>query len=156
MGGGEVNVPMRQVRDACVGVAPMAAAWTHVSTAQVPAGPQTHLQLQGGEVTYPGQGRMFYLSQKPYLVAGSLRDQLLYPQPPRAVWATTGKATRERWGFMLLKVCGASFGMVAKPCPAASSGLLPDQLLYPPQCGHQLAGHLVGLPTVVHCYLLLS
>ena len=74
----------------------MEDAWTHVGTAKMPAAPQTRLPLQGGAVTYPGQGRMFYLSQKPYLVAGSLRDQLLYPQPPRAVWATTGKATRAR------------------------------------------------------------
>ena len=45
----------------------------------------TWLVHQGGEVTVPGKGTMFYLSQRPYLVAGSLRDQLLYPWPPRGV-----------------------------------------------------------------------
>ncbi len=30
------------------------------------------------------------------LVAGTLRDQLLYPEPPRAVWATASLATRAR------------------------------------------------------------
>ena len=40
---------------------------------------------QGGEITVPGKGSMFYLSQRPYLVAGSLRDQLLYPWPPQGV-----------------------------------------------------------------------
>lgn len=32
----------------------------------------------------------------PDLVAGTLRDQLLYPEPPRAVWATASPATRAR------------------------------------------------------------
>ncbi|KAK9815509.1 hypothetical protein WJX72_004862 [[Myrmecia] bisecta] len=50
--------------------------------------------LQGGEITVPGLGSMFYLSQRPYLVSGSLRDQLLYPQPPRAVWAAATPAMR--------------------------------------------------------------
>lgn len=33
--------------------------------------------LQAGEVTLPPKGELFYLSQRPYLVAGTLRDQLL-------------------------------------------------------------------------------
>lgn len=43
--------------------------------------------LQAGTVTLPTpSNQLFYLSQRPYLVAGSLRDQLLYPLPPRALW----------------------------------------------------------------------
>lgn len=45
--------------------------------------------LQAGEVSMPEKSRIFYLSQRPYLVVGSLRDQLLYPHPPAAVWAAT-------------------------------------------------------------------
>mmetsp|Transcript_27157 Transcript_27157/g.68274 ORF Transcript_27157/g.68274 Transcript_27157/m.68274 type:complete len:690 (-) Transcript_27157:56-2125(-) len=41
---------------------------------------------QAGVVTRTRAGAMFYLAQRPYLVTGSLRDQLLYPHPPRAVW----------------------------------------------------------------------
>ena len=33
----------------------------------------------------PGKGSLFYLSQRPYLVSGSLRDQLTYPFPPSNV-----------------------------------------------------------------------
>ena len=33
--------------------------------------------LQGGTITSLPQGSVFYLSQRPYLVAGHLRDQLL-------------------------------------------------------------------------------
>ncbi|GIL93564.1 hypothetical protein Vretimale_11706 [Volvox reticuliferus] len=42
--------------------------------------------LQAGEITTPAKGKMFYLSQRPYLVTGTLRDQILYPNPPRSVW----------------------------------------------------------------------
>eukprot|EP01024_Parvocaulis_polyphysoides_P028714 TRINITY_DN25901_c0_g1_i1.p3 TRINITY_DN25901_c0_g1~~TRINITY_DN25901_c0_g1_i1.p3 ORF type:complete len:165 (+),score=35.04 TRINITY_DN25901_c0_g1_i1:144-638(+) len=35
--------------------------------------------LQCGEITTPPPVSMFYLSQRPYLVSGCLRDQLLYP-----------------------------------------------------------------------------
>ena len=48
--------------------------------------------LQGGEITVPGLGSMFYLSQRPYLVSGTLRDQLLYPQPPRDVISKASEA----------------------------------------------------------------
>lgn len=52
--------------------------------------------LQAGEVVLPPKGELFYLSQRPYLVTGTLRDQLLYPEPPRAVWDTASQRTRER------------------------------------------------------------
>ncbi|PNW72668.1 hypothetical protein CHLRE_15g637761v5 [Chlamydomonas reinhardtii] len=42
--------------------------------------------LQAGEITTPEKGKVFYLSQRPYLVTGTLRDQILYPNPPRSVW----------------------------------------------------------------------
>ncbi|GFH24372.1 ABC transporter domain-containing protein, partial [Haematococcus lacustris] len=42
--------------------------------------------LQAGEITTPHKTKLFYLAQRPYLVTGTLRDQLLYPFPPRAVW----------------------------------------------------------------------
>lgn len=42
--------------------------------------------LQAGEITSPAKNELFYLSQRPYLVVGSLRDQLLYPVPPARVW----------------------------------------------------------------------
>ena len=52
--------------------------------------------LQAGEVTLPPKGELFYLSQRPYLVAGTLRDQLLYPEPPKAVWAAASEYTRQK------------------------------------------------------------
>lgn len=52
--------------------------------------------MQAGSITVPATGGMFYLSQRPYLVTGSLRDQLLYPQPPRLVWDKTNKATKAK------------------------------------------------------------
>lgn len=42
-----------------------------------------HLLPQAGEITTPEKGKVFYLSQRPYLVTGTLRDQILYPNPPR-------------------------------------------------------------------------
>jgi ABC-type uncharacterized transport system fused permease/ATPase subunit len=35
-------------------------------------------------------------SQRPYLVSGTLRDQLLYPEPPQSVWGTASRQTRAR------------------------------------------------------------
>lgn len=52
--------------------------------------------LQAGEVTLPPKDQIFYISQRPYLVTGTLRDQLLYPEPPRSVWATASERTRQR------------------------------------------------------------
>lgn len=52
---------------------------------------------QGGEITLPEKRALFYLSQRPYLVAGSLRDQLQYPSPPTAVWAEAPPAAKERF-----------------------------------------------------------
>lgn len=42
--------------------------------------------LQAGEISCPTQSHLFYLAQRPYLVAGTLRDQIMYPYPPRDVW----------------------------------------------------------------------
>ncbi|KDD75785.1 hypothetical protein H632_c500p0, partial [Helicosporidium sp. ATCC 50920] len=52
--------------------------------------------LQAGEVVMPPKGDVFYLSQRPYLVSGSLRDQLLYPEPPRDVLAAASAVSRAR------------------------------------------------------------
>jgi ABC-type uncharacterized transport system fused permease/ATPase subunit len=50
--------------------------------------------LQAGEIALPERARTFYLSQRPYLVSGTLRDQLLYPHPPAAVWGATAPAAQ--------------------------------------------------------------
>lgn len=51
--------------------------------------------LQAGEIALPpDRGAVFYLSQRPYLVSGTLRDQLLYPLPPAGVWANTSAAAQ--------------------------------------------------------------
>jgi ABC-type uncharacterized transport system fused permease/ATPase subunit len=47
------------------------------------------LPLQAGEISCPSKQQLFYLSQRPYLVTGTLRDQLLYPVPPARVWAAS-------------------------------------------------------------------
>ncbi|KAL3151953.1 hypothetical protein ABBQ32_001078 [Trebouxia sp. C0010 RCD-2024] len=56
--------------------------------------------LQSGSITVPQPGAMFYLSQRPYLVSGSLRDQLLYPQPPRLVWQNASKDTKAKFAHL--------------------------------------------------------
>lgn len=47
---------------------------------------------QAGEICCPTKQQLFYLSQRPYLVTGTLRDQLLYPVPPARVWAASSHA----------------------------------------------------------------
>lgn len=47
---------------------------------------------QAGEICCPPKQQLFYLSQRPYLVTGTLRDQLLYPVPPARVWASSSHA----------------------------------------------------------------
>lgn len=53
----------------------------------------------------PSKDSVFYLSQKPYLVTGSLRDQLIYPGTPAAVWAEASPAAKAR--FVALEGPGA-------------------------------------------------
>jgi len=52
--------------------------------------------LQAGQVTLPPKGELFYLSQRPYLVSGTLRDQLLYPEPPQDVWKTASNRAKSK------------------------------------------------------------
>ena len=57
---------------------------------------QALMPLQGGEITLPDTPySTFYLSQRPYLISGSLRDQILYPHPPAAVWEAARPAERQ-------------------------------------------------------------
>lgn len=51
--------------------------------------------LQAGEITSPSKQELFYLSQRPYLVVGTLRDQLLYPAPPARVWKGSKPADKQ-------------------------------------------------------------
>jgi hypothetical protein len=53
--------------------------------------------VQAGEISSPPKTELFYLSQRPYLVVGSLRDQLLYPKPPARVWAGSAAEDRKRF-----------------------------------------------------------
>eukprot|EP00798_Chlamydomonas_sp_ICE-L_P012747 gene12747-15996_t len=53
--------------------------------------------LPAGEISAPDKSKLFYLSQRPYLVTGTLRDQLLYPFPPRSVWNGAGEAQRKHY-----------------------------------------------------------
>ena len=55
--------------------------------------------LQGGTIESPADpDDVFYLSQRPHLVQGTLRDQLLYPLPPRGVWRQASPAARVEFG----------------------------------------------------------
>lgn len=55
--------------------------------------------LQGGSIELPADpDDVFYLSQRPHLVQGTLRDQLLYPLPPRGVWRQASPASRVEFG----------------------------------------------------------
>lgn len=56
--------------------------------------------LVGGRVVAPAPEDIFYLSQRPYLVTGTLRDQLLYPLPPRSVWRAAPPADRVAFGLL--------------------------------------------------------
>lgn len=56
--------------------------------------------MQGGEITVTGIGSIFFLSQRPYLVTGTLRDQLLYPQPPQEVWFKASKARHSAFAHL--------------------------------------------------------
>ena len=66
---------------------------------QNPKKPCIGVPAQAGEITVPPKksSSLFYISQRPYLVSGSLRDQLLYPHPPAAVWAAASPAERARF-----------------------------------------------------------
>ena len=55
--------------------------------------------LQGGTIECPADpDDIFYLSQRPHLVQGTLREQLLYPLPPRGVWRQATPASRVEFG----------------------------------------------------------
>ena len=47
--------------------------------------------LAKGIITRPSQDKMFFLSQRPYLVSGSLRDQLMYPHPSQRLISTSSR-----------------------------------------------------------------
>jgi len=65
--------------------------------------------LLAGEVRAPPKGGgVFYLSQRPYLVSGTLRDQLLYPLPPAAVWAAS--TPDERAGYAAMAARSTALG----------------------------------------------
>jgi hypothetical protein len=75
---------------------------------------------QSGAITAPPRGQLFYLSQRPYLVTGTLRDQLLYPRPPAAVWAATAPAEQEEYSA----VAGAPPQVVGQEAGEAEAGLV--------------------------------
>lgn len=53
--------------------------------------------VQAGEIMCPSKSELFYLSQRPYLVTGTLRDQLLYPVPPARVWAGSSASDKQHF-----------------------------------------------------------
>lgn len=45
--------------------------------------------LQAGTVTLPARSEVFYLSQRPYMYSGSLKEQLMYPRLPGVIVGET-------------------------------------------------------------------
>jgi ABC-type uncharacterized transport system fused permease/ATPase subunit len=88
---------------------------------------------QADAVDDPGAGRVLFLPQKPYMVLGSLRDQLLYP-----TWATSGEEEEEeedREGGE-----GAGDGGAGSGSSKSTSNLLP-----PPPTDDELVRVLVAV-----------
>lgn len=52
--------------------------------------------LPAGSIAMPQPGDVFYLSQRAYMVSGTLRDQVLYPEVPEAAWRAASPAERAR------------------------------------------------------------
>ena len=48
-----------------------------------------------GKITRPSHNKIFFLSQRPYLVSGSLRDQLLYPHPSQKLIAGSSRRDKD-------------------------------------------------------------
>ena len=86
----------------------------------------------------PGRGSMFYLSQRPYLVAGSLRDQLLYPFPPANV-ADQIHSRQDGEVFEHLPSCTLSEAEIDSRLEAALEAVELDYLLG--RSGTASAGH---------------
>lgn len=42
--------------------------------------------LKAGTITRPSDDDMFFLSQDPYIISGTLKDQIIYPDPPPLIW----------------------------------------------------------------------
>ena len=76
----------------------------------------------------PGRGSMFYLSQRPYLVAGTLRDQLVYPFPPASVAAQI-HSRRDGDVFEHLPSCSLSEDEIEARLEAALEAVELDYLL---------------------------
>lgn len=53
--------------------------------------------FQNGTIICPQKSEILYLSQQAYLVTGTLRDQILYPDPPRGTWLNTSKEDKRRF-----------------------------------------------------------
>lgn len=71
---------------------------THTHHTPLPSPLPSHQHHhQAGEICCPPKQQLFYLSQRPYLVTGTLRDQLLYPVPPARVWASSNAADQQHY-----------------------------------------------------------